>query len=256
MAHRGRCEYAAALEKFDWANRIYIREADDEGTAFVHYGRGGTYRFLGRFEDAVLDLEDALEQAPDAAAAAFTRMARGGLFRMMGRYEESLDEYRKAQLWARRKGDRYATAYSNCGIGNAYRMMGRRERALEHLRLADDGYMKMKDIVARPYTMLSLGLMKLEVQRTFNPERARKLFRRTQDQRGMVYADLVEAIWCIRCGVERSKPIARALAEAERLGLRLEAAHARYLRGWPMVKNEREYDRLGAPLPSGACAIP
>jgi tetratricopeptide (TPR) repeat protein len=251
MTLRGLCRYPEAEATFDAALAIYAALDDREGEAFALYGRGGARRFLGRFPEALADLRRSLNLAGDPEARLFTVMAIGGLLRMTGRHRDSLKNYSAARALAGRLRNRYAMAYADCGIGNAHRCLGDRAMALRHLRAADRRYRAIGDRVSRPYTLFALAMMDLEAGRSPEPiAEAETLFRATGDRRGLVYIRLVAAAAAIAADQSPVAAAKAALKEADALGLKLEAAHARMLSEYPKAAAaKREYRRLGAAMP-------
>lgn len=244
MCHRGMCRYRAAIRSFDQALPVYKRLADREGEAFVLYGRGGAYRFLGEFKRADRDLRVSLKLTRDPEAKAFTLMALAGLDRMRGRNRRSLSLYTRALALGKRLRHRYAQAYAHCGIGNAWRMLGDARQARRHLVLADRLYRSIGDRVSRPYTLWALALLDRDPRRLAEAER---LWRATRDHRGLVYAGLGRAV------LAGDRP-AEALRQAKRLGIRLEEAHAAALCG--LARARCAYRSLGVKPPAFPAAIP
>lgn len=242
---------------------MYRRKGDDAGQAFALYGRGGVLRYLGAFAKAERDLVASLAAAPDRLARAFTLMALGGLRRMVGRHAESLENYKEALGIARPMRDEYAESYANCGVGNALRMMNRRAEARRYLDRAESGYRRIGDRVSRPYTILGIALMEIAEGRRGRVAEARRMFRATRDLRGQVHADLVEAVRdaslrdANRDAGCAARLAGRARRAAERLGLKLEVAHADYIsahiRG---RKDVSAYRRLKALPPRELTELP
>ncbi|MFJ2171263.1 tetratricopeptide repeat protein, partial [Streptomyces griseofuscus] len=88
---------------------------------------GETYRLMGRFEEALTDLNHAIQLEPDYAWAI---ASRGETYRLMGRFEEALTDLNHAiQL----EPD-YAWAIAN--RGETYRLMHRYDDALTDLNHA------------------------------------------------------------------------------------------------------------------------
>ncbi len=252
MALRGLCRYRESLGLFARALVAYRKAGDLEGAAFVLYGRGGAKRFLGRYPEALEDLDGALLIAPDAEA-------RGGLFRMIGRHDESLADYTEARSIAGRLRLPYPMAYADCGIGNAWRMKGDARRARRHLRAADLRYRSIGDRVSRPYTLVALALMELAEGRGGRAplREALRLFRSTRDARGLVYIDLVRAAAEAASGRTPTTFSRKALAGARKLGLALESAHARFIAEWPgRGRSPGLYQRLDAARPAHPLLIP
>lgn len=267
MVHRGLAHYEESLAGAESALRLYRRTGDREGEAFALYVRGGARRFLGRFRPASADLERALEIAGDAEARRFTLMALGGLRRMQGRYAESLDLYARARRNAQAADDLYAAAYAACGMGNAWRMLGARRRARRWLESALRGYASIRDRVSSPYTRFALALLTIEESSPASgsvTKRARQLitkarrdFGATRDPRGLVYADIADAVIEHVAGNGKgARSLARrALSASSRLGLALEAAHATWILEGPGAARPL-YRRLGAPVPQCITAFP
>lgn len=256
MVDRGQCRYAAAIKNFDAALPCYEFLRDREGRAFALYGRGGAHRFLGRYREARADLSKALKLAPDRSAETFTRMALGGLLRMMGRYAESLAQYRAARVLAGRARDQYAMAYADCGIGNAHRMLGHRAEARKHLALADARYREIGDIVSRPYTLFAISLMDFEEGKSGRLDAAEALFRQTGDERGLAHVHLARAVASLALGRSAVRHLRAAENISTALGLRLEAAHAHFLRLFGRADAAKRYRALHVRAPRAIFALP
>jgi len=257
MALRGLCNYKKAVFNFNQALKIYRKQKDQEGIAFALYGRGGAERFVGQFKTALRDLNLSLELTEDEESRIFTLMARGGLYRMIGDYKSSLQDYTEARKKAGRLKISYAMAYSDCGIGNALRMLGKSKEARKGLKMAAERYRSIDDIVSIPYTLVSLSLMNLSEKKNPEFEEAEKLFIHTGDKRGLIYIDIVKAIYEYLSKKDNSRILQSAKTKAERLGLKLEAAHIDFIQGFKSEKRSvAGYKKLGVKIPKTIFSIP
>ncbi|MFI1148676.1 tetratricopeptide repeat protein [Streptomyces sp. NPDC020817] len=84
-------------------------------------GRGGTYGRLGRYEEALADLDRAVELRPEYGWALDRR---GELYELLGRYEESLADYDRSVLLDP------DDAWTLRGRGKTHQMLGRYEESL------------------------------------------------------------------------------------------------------------------------------
>ncbi len=267
MTLRGMALYENAIVFADAALHQYRQAGDREGEAFALYCRGGARRFLGIFSEAGADLERSLLLTKDATAKRFTLMALGGLRRMQGQFGESLVLYANARRIAVRARDSYATAYADCGIGNAWRMKREWVKARNHLEAALAGYRAIRDRVSSPYTRFALALLELAEPSSGSPRalqramlhvtRARNAFTATGDRRGIVYADLADAVIARTAGrnADARRLASRAVRAAQALGLAYEAAHAVSLRDGA-AKARPLYKALSVPPPASPLFIP
>ncbi len=83
--------------------------------------RGAAYRWMGRFEESLADLNKAIEQDPNDAWAIANR---GITYRRLGRYDESVEDFDRALKLA----PDLAWAFGSRGM--TYRLMGHFEEAL------------------------------------------------------------------------------------------------------------------------------
>ena len=96
--------------------------------AEAYASRGISYAELGRHEDAITNLDIAIQLKPDFAEA-YTN--RGIVSKMLGRHEDAIADYDKAiQL-----KPEFAEAYAN--RGTVYKMLGATRRCYHRLRQSD-----------------------------------------------------------------------------------------------------------------------
>ena len=113
--------YEEAIVDYDEAVRLRPDYAE------AHNNRGNVHHALGRYEEAIADYDEAIRLQPDDATAYNNR---GKAHANLGWYEEAITDYDEA---IRLQPD-YATAYYN--RGNAHADLGRHEKAITDLETA------------------------------------------------------------------------------------------------------------------------
>ena len=101
----------------------------DFGQAGATRSRGQAHQSVGRYDDALADLNHAIDLAPHLA---WPRGCRGATYRLMGRYDEALADFNHAiELDP-------GSAWDLAQRGETYRLMGHSDEALADLNRAID----------------------------------------------------------------------------------------------------------------------
>lgn len=198
LSKRALGDWKEALNLFSRAKKIYEKQADTTGIAFLLWAEGGAFRIKGDIKNAIKSLKQA-KKAFEALGSEDDRMSGsgycmcglGGVSRVAGRFDDSMKYYTAANSIMASMSDRFGTAYSHCGIGNAYRMKGDFVNALKHLKKAESIYRQIGDIVSYSYTLWSIGMVNLITGKLKKAEeyfgKAGTQFRKTKDIRGLIY---------------------------------------------------------------------
>lgn len=255
LARRAMGHFSEARRQFLRLFPRYRSQQDLMGVAHLLWALGTTERFIGDLTSAARHNKKAVElyqKLGDKSGLAFALSGLGGTYRMQGKASESRQCYRRANSIFRALKDDFGLAYSFCGIGNSYRMQNQIKRGLKFSARAADLYsrLNMKGPLAFVYWSMAQG--ELAVEQFAKAKRhlslAEKLFKQVQDDRGLVYSALGWGEFFRRKNSKlAAKFYRRALQSSQKMGLKLEALHARrYLSDSSKVWNS--YRKIGVDL--------
>lgn len=258
LSLRGLGNWKEALSLFSKAKRIYAREGDGQGIAFVSWAEAGALRIKGDITGAIKSFKKSFElfgKIDQKPGEGYSLCGLGGTCRVAGLFQDSLRYYTSANWLFSGLKDIFGTAYSHCGIGNALRMMEDYEGALKQFRKAASLYRKIGDVVSYSYTLWSLGkthTMLGSLDRAMDYFReAYGFFRKTGDPRGIIYCKLgIGEVRFMKGGIRRARmDFNSALTDAGRWKFAVEGCHARTLLSFIDGKTDYGcYNKLGLKL--------
>ncbi len=185
----GRLSEAAKL--LEGLYKVYGREKDLSGQAFVLWALGGLYRLQGRYEDGIAAFDGSLKAAEkdgDEAAAGYALFGLGGILRVAGFMGRALECYARARKFFAKTDDTFAKAYAECGTSNVLRQLGRLDEAYAGYERAHKLYSSLSDWADLGFVEWGMG----EIRRKDgdfssalkNYRRAAKLFKGRSEPRG------------------------------------------------------------------------
>ncbi|MGH3899237.1 MAG: ATP-binding protein, partial [Pseudonocardiaceae bacterium] len=131
-----------------WADWITTHETglaatrylhDRHGEAWIANNLGDGYRALGRFEEAIDHLQQALgawRELDDRWGEGWTLYNLGTIYRNMGRFEDALAHYQQALARGREMSKQWGEAWALHGLATTYRSLGRFDKAFDHYHQA------------------------------------------------------------------------------------------------------------------------
>lgn len=112
----------------------------DEGLIAANdFNLGQTYRMLGRFEEAVIHYERALDRSRrlgDFSHAGLSLLGIGHINRYLERYESAVEAYEQALMVGRDADDAALISRANLGLGVVYHRLGEYEESRPHIEEA------------------------------------------------------------------------------------------------------------------------
>jgi len=133
---------------------------DKHGQAWIANNLGDSYRGLGRFDEALDHLQQALAawcDLDDRWGEGWTLYNLGTTYRSLGWFDEALDHYQQALARGREMGKQYGEAWALHSLATTYRSLGRIEEAFEHYQQALRVRREMGDPDGEAWTLSSLG---------------------------------------------------------------------------------------------------
>jgi tetratricopeptide (TPR) repeat protein len=148
-------QYQTAIQHY--GNALVYREASPVFLSRVYDKRGSCYWFLGQYDQAARDFQQALEISDDPGQRARCRARLGEVADARGWYDEALQLYQTALQEGLNAHDLLAMGWAQRGMGIVYRRQGNAEKAIFHLTQALTAFQQMGNTREQARVLTSLG---------------------------------------------------------------------------------------------------
>ncbi|MEL7408483.1 MAG: CHAT domain-containing protein, partial [Cyanobacteria bacterium J06558_2] len=124
---------------------------------------GEVYFYQGQYQQAEINLHQALRVAHNSAERRRAYNALGSVYLEMGQYEEAFKTFEQAAAVPNTIGDRLGKAKTLENLGRAYQLQGDRRQALKQYQLALNSLRSVGAWSRQVYVLNNLGLLALDL---------------------------------------------------------------------------------------------
>jgi len=192
MYLRMKGEFKRSLYYLFKLEKIYRKEKDFQGIAYIYWACGGIFRLQGHFKKGIHFFKRGIKyakKANDRSLLLYLKFALAGILRIYGKPHQSLKEYKSCAKLIDRN-DFFSKGYYYCGIANALRQLGKLEQSIYNYKKSYYYYKKTGDFLDLGLVVWGMGnsyLKKEEIKRAKKLFlKAKKLFRLGFEPRGEI----------------------------------------------------------------------